>query len=414
MAAAVNPVSVMLIAGEPSGDLLAAELVLALRQALLDNHPGTSDPSPASAGSLAPRFFGAGGPRMAAAGVELILDMTVHTVFGLSEALQQLARFRRIFRQLLRVATERQPDLIVLVDYAGFNRRFAAAVMRHVRSRQGLFHNWHPRIVYFVSPQVWASREGRARQLARDVDLLLSIFPFEKAWYQQRVPQLPVAFVGHPMIDRYAGVPVPPDAAPTADSRPRVLLLPGSRRQEVRRHLPVLVDAVREIQRQQPVDLRLVLPDERLRPLVERHATSLPGMHVQIGDLSGALAQSDLALAKSGTVVLECAYFRVPTVVIYRAAWPTFLLARLLVRVRHVAMPNLLAGRELFPEFLQHRATSSQIARNALALLRDAPRRKEIRQHLDRVIDSLGGPGACRRAARAITRLLFGAGPEDR
>lgn len=410
----MNPVSVMLVAGEASGDLLASELVAALRPALVGNGPATTDVAHACTGVLAPRFFGAGGPRMAAAGVELILDMTVHTVFGLTEALQQLARFRRIFRQLLRVAMERQPDLIVLVDFAGFNRRFAGAVMRHVRSRAGLFNNWRPRIVYFVSPQVWASREGRARQLARDVDLLLSIFPFEKAWYQQRVPQLPVAFVGHPLIDRYAGIPAPPEPETARGAKPRVLLLPGSRRQELRRHLPVLVEAVRMIQRQQPVALRMVLPDERLRPLVERHAQSLPGLQLQIGGLSNVLAQSDLALAKSGTVVLECAYFRVPTVVIYRAAWPTYLLARLLVRVRHVAMPNLLAGRELFPEFLQHRATPSQVARNALALLRDAPRRREIRQHLDRVIDSLGGPGACRRAAQEITELLFRAGPENR
>src|SRR5260370_22923428 len=193
----------MLIAGEASGDMLAAELVEALRsefeeaEAIL-----TTDYQPLCTG-LAPRFFGAGGPRMAAAGVELAFDMTVHSVIGPSGALKNYFKFRRLFNQLYRLAIKREPEAIICVDFSVFNRRFAHAVKTYVRSRLDWFHDWDPKIIQYGSPQCWASREGRAYQMARDYDLLLSIFPFEKEWYAKRVPQFPVEFIGHPIIDRH-------------------------------------------------------------------------------------------------------------------------------------------------------------------------------------------------------------------
>ncbi len=199
----MKPTSFMLIAGEASGDMLAAELVRALRQAVPEAgaRPAT-DYQPLHAG-LEPRFFGAGGPQMAAAGVELALDMTVHSVIGLSEALRNYLKFRRLFHQLFQLARERQPDAIICVDFSGFNRRFAHAIRQYTRARADWFHDWNPKIIQYVSPQVWASREGRAYQMARDYDLVLSIFPFEKAWYAKRVPQLRVEFIGHPIAERY-------------------------------------------------------------------------------------------------------------------------------------------------------------------------------------------------------------------
>ena len=197
----MKPKTFMLIAGEASGDLLAAALVPALRAELagVQSAP-TTDYQPLQA-SLEPRFFGAGGPQMAAAGVELAFDMTEHSVIGLTEVLKNGLKFRRLFHQLRRLALERQPDAIVCVDFGGFNRRFARAIKQQVRSRLDWFHPWDPKVIQYVSPQVWASREGRAHQIARDYDLLLSIFPFEQDWYAKRVPQLPVEFVGHPMLD---------------------------------------------------------------------------------------------------------------------------------------------------------------------------------------------------------------------
>ena len=172
----------MLIAGEASGDLLAAELVSALHQQLPDA-----------------KFFGAGGAKMSAAGVELAFDLTQHSVVGFSDVLKNYFKFRQLFNQLLALAIERKPDVVIGVDFGGFNLRFGHAIKKYARSHPG---SWNPKIVQFVSPQVWASRPGRANRLAADYDLLLSIFPFEKDWYARRVPKLRVEFVGHPMLDR--------------------------------------------------------------------------------------------------------------------------------------------------------------------------------------------------------------------
>ncbi len=175
----------MLIAGEASGDLLATELVKALNQ------------SPEiRAMPFPPEFFGAGGPEMAEAGVELSVNLTQYSVIGLSDSLKKYWQFKRIFDQLFQLALEREPDVIICVDFSGFNRRFAGAIRKYIRARRGTFLNWDPKIVQYVSPQVWASRPSRARQLERDVDLLLSIFPFEKEWYARHAPGLRVEFVG--------------------------------------------------------------------------------------------------------------------------------------------------------------------------------------------------------------------------
>ena len=190
----------MLIAGDPSGDLLAAELVGALRERVLAGAFDTSADVQPLRTALAPRFFGAGGPKMAGAGVELAFDLTQHSVIGISDVFKNILKFRRLFRQLFRLALERQPDVIVGVDYGGFNLRFGRAIKQHVRAHRSQFNNWNPKIVQFVSPQVWASRPARAYQLADNYDLLLSIFPFEKEWYARRVPKLRVEFVGHPMV----------------------------------------------------------------------------------------------------------------------------------------------------------------------------------------------------------------------
>jgi lipid-A-disaccharide synthase len=440
----------MLIAGEASGDVHAAGLVEALRPRLTALMGARRPPvsGEASGGSgravsgegspsqhsdmidvpaeedlqplrvpLAPRFFGAGGPHMAAAGVEVQVELASHAVFGLTEVVRELRKFRRFLRRLIELACRRQPDLIVLVDSAGFNRRFAAAIRRRVAARRGPFFNWSPKIVYYISPQVWASREGRAYQLARDVDLLLSIFPFEQEWYARRVPQLRVEFVGHPAGDRYAGWQ---RESPTGEGV-RILLLPGSRVQEVRRHLPVMAEAIRLLSREVPVRACMTFPNDRLLSLAAslcpvRRGEGWPVAQAKPGDgrplvgcagrLPELLSGADLALAKSGSVTLECAWFRVPAVVIYRVAWPTWIIARWLVRVPHVAMPNLLAGKRVYPELLQSAATPEAIAREALDLLRNERRRREMEVDLDRVLRSLGESGAYHRAADAIIRLL--------
>ena len=396
----------MLIAGEASGDVLAAELVRALRQELANAEAiPTTDCQPLHT-SLEPRFFGAGGPRMAAAGVDLAFDMTAHSVIGLSEALKHYLKFRRLFHQLYQFALQRQPDAIICVDFSGFNRRFAHAIRQYTRARSDWFHDWNPKLIQYVSPQGWAAREGRAWQMARDYDAVLSIFPFERDWYAKRVPQLRVEFVGHPIVDRFGDGRGARGEGRAVMGTPMVLLLPGSRPDELRRHLPVMIGALALIRAQLPnLRVRMVLPNESL--VQQAKALSLPvNLEVRVGGLPESLVEANVAIASTGTVTTECAYFGVPTVALYKTSWSTYQIARRIVKVKYLAMPNLLANEEVFPEFIQAAARPENIARAALELLRDEGRRARVKSRLAEIVAALGGPGATRRAAQVIVETL--------
>ncbi len=387
----MKPQTFMLIAGEASGDLLAAELVHALRAELAIPHSALPTP----------QFFGAGGPKLAAAGVELAFDLTQHSVIGLWEVVKNYLKFKRLFDQLLPLAGERRPEFIICVDFSGFNRRFAAAIRAKIRDQR--CGDWKPKIIQYVSPQVWASRPGRAKQMARDYDLLLAIFPFEKAWYAEHAPGMRVEFVGHPMIERFK---VQSSRFKVQGSTPLVLLLPGSRVGELKRHLPVMLEAARLIQMETPaVAFRMILPNEELRRLVTVPDVLAPSLHVQIGGLTEALAAAEVAIASTGTVTLECAYFGVPTVAIYKTSWLTYQIAKCIIRVKYLAMPNLLADEVIFPELIQEAATGERISKAALELLNNPARRGVVKTKLAKVIDSLGGSGASARAAQAILSL---------
>jgi lipid-A-disaccharide synthase len=394
----------MVIAGEASGDELAAELVQQLRLQVTDAAAAaTTDYQPLHA-SLEPRFFGAGGPRMAAAGVELAFDLTADSVTGFWEVIKKLPTFRRHFFRLLRMALQREPDALICVDFGGFNLRFAHAIRNYVRRHSDWFHDWQPKIIQYVSPQVWASREGRAYKIARDHDLLLTMFPFEKEWYAQRVPQLPVEFVGHPIVNRYgsaAAIAQRPQGQP-----PAVLLLPGSRKGELKRHLPVMIRSLALMRASIPdLAARMVLPSQ---PLVQQaRQFGLPGfLDLQLGGLPEALGKASVAIACTGTVTLECAFFGVPAVALYKTSWGTYEFGKRIATVKYMAMPNILANEEVFPEFIQHAATPEKIAGAALELLRDEARQTRIRTRLAELVKTLGTPGASKRAAGAIVRVL--------
>jgi lipid-A-disaccharide synthase len=377
----MKPKTFMLIAGEASGDLLAAELVSALRGRLPDA-----------------TFFGAGGPRMAESDLELAFDLTQHSVIGISDVLKNYFKFRRLFNQLLALAIERKPDVVIGVDYGGFNLRFGHAVKKYVRDNP--FSKWDPKIVQFVSPQVWASRPGRANLLARDYDLLLSIFPFEKDWYAQRVPKLRVEFVGHPMVERLKSEL----KIQSKNSTPAILLLPGSRKSELQRHLPVMLDALKTIQEKLPtVQAKMVLPNQTLLQLAKSLGANV---EIQIGELPWALAEANVAIASTGTVTMECAFFGVPTVTLYKTSWFTYEIAKRIVTVKSLTMPNLLAGETVYPEFVQGDATPENISRASLELLQDGSRRTKIKSQLAKIVSSLGEPGAAGRAATAILSLF--------
>jgi len=386
--------TVLMIAGEASGDALGAELIEAMQA-----EPG---------GDLID-FIGAGGPKMAAAGQHAELDLTQHAVVGIWEVLKNYGKFRQLFRQLLDLATRREPDAIVLIDYPGFNLRFARAI-RNYQSSGGAFRDWQPKIICYVSPQLWAWREGRVHAIARDIDLMLSIFPFEKEWYAERVPEFPVEFVGHPLVDRFPlakpdgkSVPLDPDLF---TEEPTVLLLPGSRRREIDKHLPVMLEAAVIFSEKIKTHLRMVLPSNEMLELARRHIPTDIKIDLQVGGLAKALGQASLAIASSGTITMECAWFRVPTVVLYKTSPLTHALGRTLVKVPYLAMPNLLAGEELFPEFIQSAANADNLAEASLRLLRDRSERTRILDGLELVAAQLGESGAASRAARAVLDTL--------
>jgi lipid-A-disaccharide synthase len=386
---------ILMIAGEASGDTLGAELIDAIRR-----QPGGDEID----------FIGAGGPKMEAAALRPEFDLSEHAVVGIWEVLKNYFKFRRLFRHLFELATRREPDAIVLIDYPGFNLRFAKAIRRHNSQGDGAFREWQPKIVCYVSPQLWAWKEGRVHGIARNIDLMLSIFPFEKEWYAERVPAFAVEFVGHPLVDRFPlakpdekSVPLDPDLF---TEQPTVLLLPGSRRREIDKHLPVMLEAAVIFSEKIKTRLRMVLPSDEMLALARRHIPTGIEIDLQVGGLAKALGQAILAIASSGTVTMECAWFRVPTVVLYKTSPLTHALGRALLKVPHLAMPNLLAGEELFPEFIQSAANADNLAEASLRLLRDKAERTRILNGLDQVAAQLGEPGAATRAAQAVLGTL--------
>jgi len=386
---------ILMIAGEASGDTLGAELIDAIRR-----QPGGDEID----------FIGAGGPKMEAAALRPEFDLSEHAVVGIWEVLKNYFKFRRLFRHLFELATRREPDAIVLIDYPGFNLRFAKAIRRHNSQGDGAFREWQPKIVCYVSPQLWAWKEGRVHAIARNIDLMLSIFPFEKEWYAERVPAFAVEFVGHPLIDRFPlakpdekSMPLDPDLF---TEQPTVLLLPGSRRREIDKHLPVMLEAAVIFSEKIKTRLRMVLPSDEMLALARRHIPTGIEIDLQVGGLAKALGQASIAIASSGTVTMECAWFRVPTVVLYKTSPLTHALGRALLKVPHLAMPNLLAGEELFPEFIQSAANADNLAEASLRLLRDKAERTRILNGLDQVAAQLGEPGAATRAAQAVLGTL--------
>ena len=381
----MKPKTFMLIAGETSGDLLAAELVSALRAKLPEA-----------------KFFGAGGSKMAAAGVELAFDMTQHAATGVP-GIGKLLEGWRLSKQLLALAIARKPDAVIGVDYGFFNLRFGHTVKEYVRNHRPVSPPWNPKLVQFVSPQVWASRPKRANRLEADYDLLLSIFPFEKKWYAQRAPKLRVEFVGNPKIELLQSAVARPKPEARAVS-PQILLLPGSRRGELKWHLPPMLAALKIIQKKLPAaTAKMILPNDSLVELAKSAGANL---EIQTGDLPDALATADVAIAKTGTVTMECAFFGLPTVTLYKGSWLNYQIARRLITIKWFTMPNILADAEIYPEFLQNTATPENLARAALDLLQNEARRKQIKSQLANVISSFGEPGAAGRAADAVLSLL--------
>jgi len=367
----------MLSCGEASGDLYAGALVKALRAA--DPHI---------------EAFGFGGPRLAAAGADLVGDYRGFAVTGLVEAISVLPRSWSMLRRLARAASARRPDVFVAVDFPDFNFRLLP-VMR----RLGV------PVVYYVSPQLWAWRAGRLAVIRRDVARMLVIFPFEAELYAKA--GVPVEFVGHPLIETMT--PAEGRSWLTGRGldprRPVVALLPGSRPNEIHRILPSLLAAVPLIGRAVPgvqfVVARAPSLDASLFAAIDnRPAGEAPVVVAE--DADAVLAAADVVVTASGTATVQTALHGRPMVIVYRVSPMTYAIGRRFVRVSSYGMVNLIAGRPIAPELIQDQLTPEAVARETVSLLTDARRAETMRRDLADVRARLGGPGASARAAAAV------------
>jgi lipid-A-disaccharide synthase len=346
---------------------------------------------------LAPdcEFHGRGGPRMKAiAGDALMNWIEAAAVVGLWEVVKHYGYFRKEFANALEEIATIKPDAVVLIDYPGFNLRLA----RTVRARAP-----HSKIIYYISPQVWAWNRGRIVQMARYLDVMLCIFPFEAELYN--ASGLHTIFVGHPMIENLAKRRTGEASDPNL-----VGLFPGSRSREVRKILPVLLETAGEIVARRPATkFEIAAASNALAAEIETSLRTFPlrdRVRIVTGDSSGTMQRASAGIVASGTATLESAFFRMPFALVYKVSWPTYLAARLMIRTRFVGMPNVLADREIVPEFLQHEARPKPIADSVLQLMDDAKCRRKMIAEFDAVIASLGETGASEKAARAILSEL--------
>ncbi len=379
---------VLLSVGDASGDQHAADLCRALARRRPDC-----------------RLVGMGGPRMREAGAELLVDQRDLAVGGLLELAGSALSINRAWRTLGRVLEADPPDLVVLVDSGAFNLPFARRVRRTCGAR----------ILYYVAPQVWAWRPGRIRKLARRVDAVALILPFEAAHYEPH--DVRAEFVGHPLVEPLERLRGDLDRGAARASlgldplRRWVALLPGSRRNEVRHHLPVQLEAARRMHARDPKLAFAVAvapsiePDQVESILRGANLPALMEVRAVLDRTRPLLVASEAVLAKPGTGVLEAALLECPTVVVGIAQVLTAAFVKRAIRVPHLAMPNLVAGREVVPEFMQRDARPEALAEAVLGLL-DGPARDRQLDDLRAVRDALGGGGAAERAAALAEELL--------
>ena len=372
-----RPRELLVIAGEISGDMHAAGVIRALKQ---------RDPSL--------RCYGIGGPHLRAEGVETFFDVRDMAVMGIVEVLKRLVFFRRVFRRMESLARERKPDAVLLVDYPGFNLRFAARA-----------HAMGIKVIYYICPQVWAWHRSRIPKMASVVDRLMAIFPFEKAVFEGT--GLKVDFVGHPLVDDIAAALRVPLAPLPWAGEPRIGLLPGSRRTEIERLLPVFCEAAARIEHSFP-QASFIIPapsaeiETQVTRLLSRLASKPARLQVVQGESRQVFRQCRAALVKSGTATMESALIGCPTVIAYRVAPLTYRFAQWVVKIPYIGMANIIAGRQICPELVQDKATGESLAAALIPLLGNTPERAAMLAGFDEVRTLLGSGGAAQRAAAVV------------
>ncbi len=374
---------IIIVAGEASGDMHAAHLVEKIK---------TLDPQI--------KIAGFGGPQLQAKGVEIYQDLTKIAVVGFFEVLKHYPLFKKAFNLILKKIKTTKPSAVILVDYPGFNLRLA----KEIRKIKGL----NTKIIYYISPQVWAWKQKRVADIKKYVDEMLVLFEFEKTFYKRF--NVNATFVGHPLLELMDVNLKKEEYLKTTKLQEYKLtigLLPGSRKKEVERHLPIMLETIEVLNKEFPMLQFLIIQAptietefiESLLPQNTRHLALVPQSY-------NAINACDLCMVASGTATLEVAILGKPMVVIYKTSLLTFALAKWLIKIPYIAMVNVIAERKIVPECVQHQARPSVIAKELKAIFTDEIKIAEIKSDLGEVKKSLGDGGASERAARAILKTI--------
>jgi lipid-A-disaccharide synthase len=386
---------IFIVAGDPSGDLHGANLVSALKEI-----------------SSQIEIYGLGGERMERAGVKLLDKLTELAIVGFSEAILNIRALRQIYRKTKEFLRKERPDIIVLIDYPGFNLRLA-----------GLAKKLKIPLIYYIGPQIWAWRRQRIKDIAKLVNKMLVIFPFEEEIY--RKAGVDVSFVGHPLLDTIQPTKSKEEVCRKygldPDS-PIIGLMPGSRKQEIERLLSIMLEASRRIAENRKVQFVLPLAGNipmgyikermaefekdrlnRTKLSKNQKEEKLPFPILVVRDEDYNIRRTmTLALVASGSATLENACLGIPMVIIYKVSFFSYLLARLLIKIPIIGLANIVAGKMVVPEFIQRKARAEEIAKVACHWLSNPGLMNEIREELKRVREKLGTPGASKRVAKII------------
>lgn len=384
-----------IVAGDPSGDLHGANLVTALREI-----------------SSQIEINGLGGERMERAGVRLLYRLTELAIVGFSEAINNIRALRQIYIKTEEFLKKEKPDIIVLIDYPGFNLRLA-----------GLAKRLKIPLIYYIGPQIWAWRRGRIKDIAELVNKMLVIFPFEEETY--RKAGVDVSFVGHPLLDTIQPTKSKEEVCRKYGLDPNfpiIGLMPGSRKQEIERLLSVMLEASRRIAENRKVQFVLPLAGNIPMNYIKERITEFEKNRLNRTKISKSQKEKKpplpilvvrdedynirrtltLALVASGTATLENACLGIPMIIIYKVSLFSYLLARLLIRIPRIGLANIVAGKRVVPEFIQQKARAKEIAKVACHWLSNPGLMRETRKELKRVKEKLGTPGASKRAAKII------------
>jgi lipid-A-disaccharide synthase len=373
--------TIMIIAGEASGDMHGANLV----REMLKINPALS-------------FYGIGGKKLHEEGVQILADASEMAVVGLTEVVFRLRNILKIMAMMKKSLDQRRPDLVILIDYPDFNLPLAKAA-----SKRGI------KVLYYISPQVWAWRQGRIGQIKKTVNKMAVILPFEIETYRQQ--GFTVNYVGHPLLDMVKLCYSKQESRKKfglAENKITIGILPGSRLSEVKKLLPELLQAAQILKNEIP-DIQFILP---LADTLEEATMTeiISGFNVQIKIISGhtydVVSCADLALVASGTATLETALLNVPMVIVYKISVLSYFIGRLFVRVKNIGLVNIIAGKTIVPELIQNDASGARIAAEALSILKNGERKQEMIRELEAIRARLGEPGAATRTAKLALDML--------